>query len=77
LTINGAASGRSAFSQSYGFASSPPSQTMWETTSEHAIGDFRIVDLERADDDPQYSLIIPTPTPLGQRMPKTNALVAS
>jgi hypothetical protein len=70
LTINGAASGRTNFSQTMGFASSPPSQTMWEVTTDHAIGDFRIVDLERADNDPRFSQIVPTPVRIGEPLPK-------
>jgi hypothetical protein len=53
-----------------GFASSPPSQTMWEVTTDHAIGDFRIVDLERADNDPRFSQIVPTPVRIGEPLPK-------
>jgi hypothetical protein len=66
LNINGSVVGRSAWTQAMGFAAGPPSQCFWETTSEHAIGDFRIADLDRADDDPRWDAVIPTPTPIGE-----------
>jgi hypothetical protein len=66
LNINGSVVGRSAWTQAMGFAAGPPSQCFWETTSEHAIGDFRIADLDRADDDPRWDDVIATPTPIGE-----------
>jgi predicted phosphodiesterase len=66
LNINGSVVGRSAWTQAMGFAAGPPSQCFWETTSDHAVGDFRIADLDRADDDARWDDVIPTPTPIGE-----------
>jgi hypothetical protein len=69
LNINGSVSGRNAYTQHMGFAASPPSQCMWEATTDHAVGDFRIVDLEVADDDARLDSVIRTPMPIGGDAP--------
>jgi predicted phosphodiesterase len=65
LAINGAASGRTAFTQTLNLACSPPVQCFWECTPENAVGDYRQADLWRADDDARFDAIVPTPTPIG------------
>lgn len=58
LLINGALSGLDAFAQSIGFFSNNPTQTIFEATPEHSVGDMRIVRLKVADADASLDKII-------------------
>lgn len=58
IVINGTMSGADGYATSEGFFSSVPSQTVWEATADYPIGDFRIIRLADASDDPKFEGII-------------------
>ncbi len=58
LAINGTMSGTDGYASSKGFFTTTPTQILWETSSQFAIGDFRAVQLEDADTETRYEKII-------------------
>jgi hypothetical protein len=73
LVINGCGSGLNAYAQSIGIFGGKPIQVFFESTDEHAVGDFRMVDLTPADEETLLDEIIPTPSPLGVAFSKVPA----
>lgn len=58
LIVNGTASGTDGYAHGIGIHGSAASQVMWETTKDYAVGDFRRVRLDDADDEVCYDNII-------------------
>lgn len=58
LLINNTLSGLDPFAMSLGITSNNPSQQIIEVTSEHAVGDVRVVKLKKADKDKSLDSII-------------------
>jgi hypothetical protein len=58
LIVNGTASGTDPYAETVGFFRTRPSQVIWESTADYAVGDFRIVDLGDADDNADFEEII-------------------
>lgn len=56
--INGCLSGTDPFAQSIGIFSSNPTQFMFETTKEHAVGDMRMIQVKEADNKSYLDKII-------------------
>lgn len=56
--MNGTGSGTDAFAQSIGFFNNDPAQIIFEVTDECAVGDFRVVSLDGADNNPEYEKIV-------------------
>lgn len=73
LTVNGCASGRTAYTQTIGAPSASPVQTFWEVTTESPVADFQMCDLDSADTESIYEGIVPVPTPIGYTLPKNGA----
>jgi hypothetical protein len=66
LVVNGSTLGRTAYSQTEGYSSTPPCQTLWTTTEESAVTDWNKVNLRAADDNDALDAIIPPPIPIGE-----------
>ncbi len=58
LIMNGCLSGLDTFAQSLGIFGNTPSQTMFESTEAHALGDVRIIQLKQADKQTNLDKII-------------------
>lgn len=58
IVVNGTMSGSDSYSSSRGFFGSISTQVLFESTSEYAVGDFRVVNLNDADADSKYESII-------------------
>lgn len=58
LLVNGTLSGLDAYAQSIGIFSSHPSQTIFEVTPKHPVGDMRLIRLKDADDNARFDKII-------------------
>jgi len=61
MVINGTLSGADPFCQSIGIFGNEPSQTIFEVTKAHAVGDIRMVKLKSADDLTYLDKIISPP----------------
>jgi len=58
VMINGCMSGIDSYAHSLDIFSNNPSQTLFEATSEYPVGDMRIVQLKKADEDESLDRII-------------------
>lgn len=58
LVINGCLSGLDPFANSIGIFESHPTQQLFEVTKEHAVGDFRMIQVKEADEDKSLDKII-------------------
>lgn len=70
LTVNGCASGQTAYSQTIGVPSSSPVQTFWEATEHDPVDGFRMLVLDDADVSAAWEKIVPVPVPIGSAIPK-------
>ncbi len=61
VLINGTLSGADPFCQSIGIFSNEPSQTLFEVTEDHPVGDIRMIKLVNADKDESLDKIIEPP----------------
>lgn len=58
VVVNGCLGGTAAYAQgSYGVHGSRPAQVIWESTARHPVGDLRVVEVLRADDDASLDAI--------------------
>ena len=58
LIINGCLSGTDPFAQSIGIFFNNPTQVLFESTEQYAMGDIRIINLSSADKDKKLDMII-------------------
>lgn len=58
LIVNGTGSGTDSFAQSLGIYDSFAVQTIFEATEDFAVGDYRMILLDDADENPRYEAII-------------------
>lgn len=58
LLINSTLSGNDPYAQSIGFFNNEPSQTLFEVTPEHAVGDIRLLRVKDADKDVSFDKIV-------------------
>ncbi len=70
LTVNGCASGQTAYGQTIGIPASSPVQTFWEVTEQQAVNGFHMLALDDADDTKSWEQIVPVPTPIGREIAK-------
>lgn len=61
MLTNGTLSGADPFAQSIGIFGNQPSQTLFEVTRSHAVGDIRLIKLIEADKDKSLDAIIVPP----------------
>jgi hypothetical protein len=67
VVVNGCLGGTAAYAQgAYGVHGSRPSQVIWESTARHPVGDLRVVEVGRADDDPSLDAICPPVVAIGE-----------
>lgn len=58
LMINGCLSGVDPFAQSIGIFNNNPTQVIFESTEQYPVGDIRMIQVERADQEPRFDKII-------------------
>lgn len=58
LVINGTGSGTDAYAESLGFFRTKPHQVLFEVTKGYAVGDWRKIALDDADDEEEYEQIV-------------------
>jgi predicted phosphodiesterase len=58
IMINGCLSGTDPFAQSIGIFSNNPTQVLFESTEEHAVGDIRMIQVKSADAKERFDKII-------------------
>jgi hypothetical protein len=58
LVVNGCLSGLDPYAQSVGITTSNPTQEIFEMTTDHAVGDIRLIQVRDADGKKELDKII-------------------
>lgn len=67
VVVNGCLGGTAAYAQGgYGVHGSRPAQCIWESTARHPVGDLRVVEVARGDEDAGLDAVIPRVTEIGE-----------